>query len=113
MDRNDFKDQLAVNLIPLFTQMMSKVTPKEPQPLVLGVTQGPQHSHQATLPDAQVVAAHVYNYCELCALVRDEHNKLLKQAKGQGKLGKKRKESEMVLTRAAGGNNGGEAKSNE
>ena len=101
MDRNEFKDRLAISMMPLFTQIMFKV---QASTLQMAMSSAPSEA-TAQVPDPQFVSARVYAYCEQCAMVRDEYAKILKQQKGQGAARFGKKEPKMAFTKAAG--NGG------
>jgi len=84
MNGQEFKDQLSVQLIPMFTQLMTIV--KSTTTEVLG--QPATSSSAMTLPDPKVVANHVYNFVDACAEVREERISALVQKAKAGHLTK-------------------------
>lgn len=94
MTRDEFKDRLAIQLVPLFTQLMMKPAAQQ----VLSVNNDPTKM-SAVMPEPQIVAAHVYGYCEGVAQIRDQHTVLLERARKELRQ-KKKDAARMELVRA-------------
>lgn len=85
MTRDEFKDRLAIQLIPVFAQIMATQSHQH----VVSANADPTKIN-VTLPDPQIVTAHVYGYCEGAAMVRDQHHTVLVEVRKKAKEERKK-----------------------
>lgn len=111
MNREDFKDQLSVAMIPMFTQMMIVVE----QPANLVGTQN--KTATATLPNPREVASRAIGFAEICAQVRDAHRQAIKEMRKGAAVGsndgKKDPPAKSVHTSGNGGVNEDDGERND
>lgn len=98
VNRQDFKDQLTVALIPMFTQMMVRI--EQPSGIVGA---GAEQNAKGTFPPAEQVAALALGYAERAAAVRDAHLEAVKETK---KKEAEERARELVRASGNGGNRG-------
>jgi hypothetical protein len=104
MNREDFKDNVAIAMVPMFTQMMIVVE----KPTGLAVSGAQDTMGKAVLPDPKEVAARALGYAEICAQMRDAHVTALKALKKQQASPPSAKPDgtpQMELVRAKGNGN--------